>query len=351
MAEIAQGQAFQDIIMQDENQGNHKYVFICGLNRSGTSLLDRDIGKLENCTSFKNLPKMQLMEGWKLQDVYPLEFELGGPGRYGFDPRAHLTESSDLLTPENVARLRNDWHLFWDNNKTIYVEKTPANLLMTRFLQAAFPNSYFIVIKRHPVAVSMSTPKMWKVSTTSLHRLFEHWLHCHEVFEQDKKHLSHVYELIYEDYVKDPARYQQEIAQFIGTRIPEKRLEQPKGTENKKYFECWRELLANSTCKNYYRYIAKKYEPRFAKYGYSLTKGLVPAEEVVRWKGEPRASVAILYCLWADVCAFLGRFAKAKTAPKLLTEALLPRFILARLWRIRLRQIVKEAKRLQLNVR
>ena len=83
---------------------------------------------------------------------------------------------------------------------------------MTRFLQAAFPNSYFIVVRRHPVAVSMSTQRMrlpgiiWKIKATSVHRLFEHWLHCHELFEQDKKYLNHVYELSYEDYIKDPVR-------------------------------------------------------------------------------------------------------------------------------------------------
>ena len=43
---------------------------------------------------------------------------MAGPGRYGFDPRAHLTETSDLLTPENVAKLRASWHAYWDNSKS-----------------------------------------------------------------------------------------------------------------------------------------------------------------------------------------------------------------------------------------
>ena len=335
--------------MEDGNKGPYKYVFICGLNRSGTTLLGRNIGRLENCTDFKDIPKMQVKEGWKLQDVYPLEFELGGPGRYGFNSRAHFTESSSLLSPENVARLRKAWHLFWDKSKTICVEKTPANLLMTRFLQAAFPNSYFIVIRRHPVAVSMSTQRMWKVSITSLHRLFDHWLHCYELFEQDKKHLRHVYELTYEDYVEDPARYHREIAQFVGTQVPERGLEQPSAAQSKKYLDRWCKLLKDTRCKHYYRYIARKYEPRFSKHGYSLTNGLVPPEEALRWEREPSAVLAILYCLWADMCAFLSRFAKAKSGPKLLIEAILPRFILVRIWRIRLKQIVNQAKRLQLS--
>jgi hypothetical protein len=55
----------------------------------------------------------------------------------------HRTETSDLLAPEKVARLRATWHSYWDNSKSIFVEKTPENFLMMRFLQAAFPNSIF----------------------------------------------------------------------------------------------------------------------------------------------------------------------------------------------------------------
>ena len=132
----------------------------------------------------------------------------------------HRTETSDLLAPEKVARLRATWHSFWDNSKSIFVEKTPENFLMTRFLQAAFPNSYFVVLRRHPVPVSIAGQK-WTVNVTSLNRMFQHWLHCYKIFEQDKKYLKHVYELRYEDYVENPDKYHQEIAAFIGTRVPE----------------------------------------------------------------------------------------------------------------------------------
>ena len=51
--------------------------------------------------------------------------------------------------------------------------------------------------------------------------MFQHWLHCYRLFEQDRKYLKHVYELTYEDYVENPDKYHQEIAAFIGTRVPE----------------------------------------------------------------------------------------------------------------------------------
>ena len=45
--------------------------------------------------------------------------------------------------------------------------------------------------------------------------MFEHWLHCHAIYQRDKKHLKHVYELRYEDYVENQAKYHEEIAAFL----------------------------------------------------------------------------------------------------------------------------------------
>ncbi len=243
-------------------------MFVCGLHRSGTSVLARNIGRLENCTAFSNTGAIE-DEGQHLQSVYPSDVVYGGTGRYGFNPRAHLTETSPLLTPENIARLRASWHAHWDTSKRICVEKTPGNLIMTRFLQAAFPYSYFIVVRRHPVPVSLATQR-WKPSITSLNRLFAHWLRCHDLFEEDKQYLERVLELRYEDYVKDPGKYHKEIADFIDTRVLEGSMEEITDAHNNKYFDRWSDLLTNSRFRSYYRLVAAKYESKFGKYSYSL---------------------------------------------------------------------------------
>jgi len=330
-------------------------VFVCGQARSGTSVLGRNIARLENCTGLKNTGVLQ-DEGQFLQHVYPITAEYGGAGRFGFDPRAHLTETSDLLTPENTAKLQASWHAYWDESKAICVEKTPSNLIMTRFLQAAFPNSYFVAVRRHPVAVSLATQGRWKINMSSLHNLFEHWLHCHELFDEDKKYLKHAYELKYEDYIEDPDKYHQEIAAFIGTRVPEPpredkfrsvtewwrnplglrvpegAMEDVTGAHNKKYLDRWRNLLTSSAFKSYYRHIAETYEPRFAKYGYSLTKGLSRGEEVLDSGGKPSAAVGALYCFGADAYAFLWRAgARSKWYMKQQVKAILPEFVLMRI--------------------
>jgi hypothetical protein len=265
-----------------------------------------------------------------------------------------------LLTPVNLAKLRANWHPYWDKSKSICVEKTPGNLLMTRFLQAAFPDSYFIVIRRHPVPVGLATQK-WKVNVTSLYNLFEHWLHCHELFEEDRKYLKHVYELSYEDYVVDPEKYHREIAAFIGTRVleppledkfhtvtqwqnptglrvPEHTMEGTTGAYNKKYLDRWRNLVTSSLFKSYYRYIAQKYESKFAKYGYSLTKGLGIDEEVFNGGGKTSAGLGALWCVGADAGALLRRsWAWTRWLPKRLIKAVLPESVSVRIRQARQR--------------
>ena len=322
--------------MRDENITDSRYVFICGLQRSGTSVLARNIGRLEDCTSFKNTGVLQ-DEGQYLQDVYQPDGAYGGTGRYGFDPRAHLTETSRLLTPDNVAKLRKTWHLHWDDSKAICVEKTPGNLIMTRFLQAAFPNSYFIVIKRHPVPVSMATQR-WKVSLTSLHSLFDHWLRCYGLFEEDKTYLKHVYQLSYEDYIKEPAKYHREIASFIGTTLPEEPLEEVTDAHNKRYFDRWTYLLMYSPFKRYHRYIARKYEPKFARYRYSLLASSTAQDEGFCDTTETSSAVGALYCLGADANALLWRTA-------LQSRWAIMRQIRARLperWKLKIKRLLRK---------
>jgi Sulfotransferase family len=316
--------------IQDGNNIGWRYVFICGLHRSGTSLLGRNIARMENCTGFKDTGVIE-DEGQFLQDVYPTGKVYGGAGKFGFDSRAHLTEASELITPENAVRLRQSWERHWDQSKAIRVEKTPGNLLKTRFLQAVFPNCYFVVVRRHPVPVSMANQR-WKVSLAPLHNLFEHWLHCHMVFDEDRKHLKHVYELSYEDYVRDPDKYHEEIAAFIGTRVLENPLEQVTGAYNQKYFNRWSDLLNHSLFKRYYRYVAVKYEPRFTKYGYSLANGLDIDDEALLHNNRIASIIGPLYFLEADALAFSCRFGvRAKWYIKQGFKALLPEFVLNRI--------------------
>jgi len=347
------------------DQTRRKYVFVGGSPRSGTSLLGRNIARMENCSGLENTGVFE-DEGQFLQDVYQTASAYGGSSRCGFDPRMHRTERSELLAPEKVARLSASWHTYWDNNKSIFVEKTPENFLMTRFLQAAFPNSYFVVFRRHPVPVSMAGQR-WTSNVTSLNRMFQHWLHCYTLFEEDKKYLEHVYELRYEDYVENPDKYHEEIAAFIGTRVPEppkedtfrivlqwrrpslrvpeRAMERPSTNHNKKYFDRWSYLLTKSPLKAYYCYIARKYEPEFARYGYSLIERFVDKKEMVEGDGKLSARFGPVYCAGADLAALVQRSAvRTRGMVKRGLKTLVPQFVRNRVRQARQNASLKQQR-------
>ena len=330
-----------------------KHVFVCGLHRSGTSVLARNVARLENCTGFKNTGVIE-DEGQFLQDVYASDHTRGGAGNFGFHPGSRLTEASDLLTKRNAERLRQCWEGYWDPAKHIRIEKTPGNLLRTRFLQAVFPNAYFVVLKRHPLAVSMATQK-WKLTVQSLDRLFKHWLYCHELFEQDKQYLHHLYELRYEDYVNEPERFHHTIAEFIGTGVPkpvkedsfravvawrkpagrpvpEKNMEPTSAVHNQKYFDRWRELCTRSPFRSYYVYLADKYESRFARHEYSLLEGLHSSLS-------PRKayhSLGPVLCVGADAVAWIRRLlARSKEFIRITLKQILPELIVDKVRKLR----------------
>ena len=97
---------------------------MAAIRRSGTSLVHRCLTRHPEVTGFSETGVPE-DEGQHLQTVYSRAYEHGGAGRFGFDPRAHLTESSPLVTAENRGRLLLEWGEHWDSEKPVRVEKSP----------------------------------------------------------------------------------------------------------------------------------------------------------------------------------------------------------------------------------
>jgi len=245
--------------------GGYKFVFICGLHKSGTSPLFRILREHPEISGFGDTGVPE-DEGQHLQTVFPAGNVYGGPGCFGFMPEAHLTEQSELITADNRRRLFEEWSRYWDLTKPWLLEKSPPNLIRTRFLQAVFPDSYFIVISRHPVAVSLATSK-WVNS--SLDSLVEHWLHCHRLFRQDSPYLHHVLVIRYEDLIQASEPTLRQVYRFLGLTPHFSAALNPDG--NERYFSVWRKLLSEEThtCA-VLRHLAEKYEQEVQLYGYSL---------------------------------------------------------------------------------
>ncbi len=239
-------------------------VFICGLHRSGTTVLHDVISSASNVTTFKNtgVPKN---EGQHLQSVYKPALAHGGPGKFAFDPGAHLTESSELITPENRKKLIEEWSAYWDSTKAIFVEKSPPNLLRMRFLQALFPACKFITIWRHPVAVALATQK-W--SKTSIKSLFDHWLTAYDIYLEDQKYIKSELQFRYEEFTAAPDLIIEAINKYLSTEI---QLGMRVQNMNQKYFnrfnrKRWWDILWKQNRSQ----LMDLYEAKFNEHGYSL---------------------------------------------------------------------------------
>jgi hypothetical protein len=243
-----------------------RFVFIGGLHRSGTSILHRCIGDHPEVSNFSGTDGIA-DEGQHLQSVYNPANKYGGPGVFGFDDDSFLDESSDLATPENAKVLFDDWSEHWDLSKSILVEKSPPNLVRSRFLQSLFPASRFIFLVRHPIAVSYATQK-W--SGTSLYSLIRHWLVCNERMSADMKLLDRAILVKYEDFVSNPLETMRSIWHFIGLDEHPTEREIKSGINNQ-YFEKWNNLGGSfMPFRLYKKYILNKFESRTNTFGYTL---------------------------------------------------------------------------------
>jgi len=189
-----------------------RVLFVCGLHKSGTSLLHTLLREHPEISGFRETGVPQ-DEGQHLQSVFPPASKFGGPGRFAFRPESFLDETSALLSQANQDKLRREWMRHWDLSKPVLVEKSPINLVRSRFLQSIFENSYFVLIKRHPISVALSTQRWTGTSVTGL---LSHWLAAHARWESDRPHLRHSMEIRYEQLVSDPVTVLSGIARFIG---------------------------------------------------------------------------------------------------------------------------------------
>lgn len=243
----------------------HKFIFICGLHRSGTSLLYKILKEQKNISGLEHTNVIE-DEGQHIQNVFNAANKHGGPGKFGFDKNSFLNEKSELVKKENKNKLFTEWSNYWDLSKEYLIEKSPPNLVRTLFLQAMFPNSYFITIYRHPIATSLATKK-W--SKTSHYSLINHWLVCHNQYLEDKKKLKNSLDINYEDLINHPKETLKIIENFLNTQVVLADNTIRKGV-NDKYLSLWQKNKRNIFYKFNIRKTERTFEMSINKFGYSF---------------------------------------------------------------------------------
>lgn len=238
----------------------HTLVFLGGLHRSGTTPLARTLAAHPNVSGFHGTGA-KMDEGQFLQTVYPPARTFGGPGRFALATDAHLTESSPLATDASAQLLLEQWSKYWDMTRQVLVEKSPPNLIKTRFLQALFPDARFVIIVRHPVVTTLASRK-WR-SQDSFGITMSNWFAAHRIVAADAPHLRDLHIVRYEDLMRDPESSLTNLGRFVGvgSQLPRDGLTD----HGVAYRDQWRarRLL--------HRRLISRYEEQARAWGYDMT--------------------------------------------------------------------------------
>ncbi|EOD17741.1 hypothetical protein EMIHUDRAFT_102450 [Emiliania huxleyi CCMP1516] len=215
----------------------HRFLFIAGPHRGGTTLLWRLLRLHPQVGAFAERTDGDFSEGAFLQSVMPT-FGVGreredclragvrrvgspparGVGRYGFDPGAHLTEASPLASLASRDALLSQWGYYWGEaglERPLLLEKTPTNMLTARLLQSLFaPRTSFLVVTRHPLAVALAQHRITSCGgggggggpPEAVGEAVLHWALTHTVLQRDLPALSSARVVRYEDLAHAPGR-------------------------------------------------------------------------------------------------------------------------------------------------
>jgi hypothetical protein len=306
----------------------HKFLFVGGPHRGGTTLLWRCLREHESISGFADKVGSDYSEGMFLQTVMP-QFGIGtekaggspglantlgagsgstggsgrmnpriaqGMGRFGFDIMSNMLQDDPRLSAENQELLLGQWGHMWNLTLPILMEKSPPNMLTSRFLQRMFSpdvdaqdwtakssRASFLFVTRHPLANSLALTK-W-IAPRSRNDLFElvlHWVITHETLRADRKHLVRSKLVKLEDFAMAPDRYLAEIYEWMD--LP------PKGaplhvssSPNEKYMKHYCATLRESeAAADRHRRLVAKLNDRVKALGYDLNEWSCIAESIGR---------------------------------------------------------------------
>lgn len=186
-----------------------RFLFISGATKSGTTLLANALNLSEEISFLKN-QQGKLEEGQWMQKVYEW-----GNGNQGLIEKFHLTEDHPKATIENKIRLFRTWSRLWDLSKPILAEKSPHNIIKTRFLQALFPNAGFIILVRNGMVQATGEALQEKRNPLECCR---EWINAYQMLMNDLSRIHQYLIIRYEDMTNEIEKTFEKICRFI--RIP-----------------------------------------------------------------------------------------------------------------------------------
>jgi hypothetical protein len=186
--------AVRDRVHRALGEGRFSWVFILGLNNSGTTLLERILRRHRDV---RFLPH----EGQFLTRALPnpVTYEVGQSWTRRLDV-FRMTEDSGGW---DHHRVKWDWLEKYEDRPGFLLEKSPPNTVRSRWLQKHFPPARFLAITRSPFASVEGILRRKGRDRISAEEAALHYSRGVGTMLDDLGHLEHVLFLRYEDLCED----------------------------------------------------------------------------------------------------------------------------------------------------
>ncbi len=215
--------------MQDKN-----LIIIASQPRSGSTMLQALISNNEMVGTVSEpwllLPFLSYNRQDLIDSVYSQELALIGINEF------KKNTQSNKLDHELAKFLLSQYSDVLNNGEEYVLDKTPRYYEILNEIIQYFPNCKIIILKRHPFAVLNSIIKTWNVKTNNdLLQYKRDILNAPfllQKFAKSNKSNKNVFEMKYEDLVKDPMVITRELYNWLNLPFSENILEYG---NNKKY--------------------------------------------------------------------------------------------------------------------
>jgi len=178
----------------------HIFVFIGGTHKSGSTLLTSLLSAAPEVSSFSGTGA-PMDEGQWLQDVLSPDVNYGEL-LFGLSDEPYLNETNCHNYPNAAQRLFKCWSPYWDLRRSHLVEKSPMNVIRTRFLQDIFPVSMFVVTIRDPKKSYMAAKKNMPLISPELY--FENWVRIYSTYHREAVNLQKTILVRFESLLSAP---------------------------------------------------------------------------------------------------------------------------------------------------
>ena len=182
-----------------------KWLFILGVNNSGTTLMQRILAQH---------PEIDAVRGEGQRSPWILDPGKLGLGRV-WTEQLWAVRSPPMIPFIGVPLLKRDWLNRRPTTTGEYtLEKSPPDTVRSLWLQRHFKPASFIGMIRNGYAVAEGTRRR-KRRPISIERSARHWCKANEIMLKDSEKLERFLLVKYEDFVESPRDILGQITDFL----------------------------------------------------------------------------------------------------------------------------------------